>query len=1118
MHLDKLELKGFKSFRDKTVIEFPDNFTAIVGPNGSGKSNLTEAICFVLGKSRGLRANNLQELIFNGGKHEKPAKTAVVSIELSDKETTHRISRMIDVDGRSIYKVDGSRASRQRVVDILGDNEYNIILQDDVTRVIKMQPQERRQIIDELCGIAEYDKKKEKALGELEKVEDRISDTEIVLGEKQGYMLRLKKERDDALAYKDIRDEIRQNEASLLNHDIIRLGKRFSTLDDRIKELENEKKQKSESIEAIRKDIEETRQKLKECNKSIIELEEDSSRARVNELNSEIVRYEERTSSLNGRGESVEARAAELVNKQGELNRELQKRQSKLAEAKKSLEKVEKLIEKRISETGQSEFEEQIDSIKNLVFGRESEIRSLDSLNERVGSELREMKKEKESAASELKAVTEKIGEVSDQLSDSTGTLSKKTEGLETLKHNIKKVDETINQLEEEFRLKQSQHTEKRTDLKVLEESGGGLRVAEKAIMKLKDVIPGIYGPLSQLGRIKSKEHEEALVIASGYRMSYIVVRDVETAKKCIEYLKKKRIGRSTFLPLDKIDVSVSGKVPDKAIGLARDFVQVDKKFDKVLDYVFGDTIIVKNIDSARAIGIGKHRMVTVEGELFEKSGAVSGGFMKKEYLMTFSNLDDLENEVKRLEDEAKSAEEKIKQERLEHESLEDTIGKTAEEISEIRIVCERLRSDLKSLSEKENKLGSDLKMISNGIIKAEKELSENSKRAASFRAEFTSKKTELQSLLEKRRPGRSQVDQLKDEQTQLAVESSRLEEQTNTIKEQAMQLLEEDKSLKNEKSSISRDLDEAKNKLAKLKEEISKLEGEGASIVDRIRTLMNRRNDLDNKITDLGSNIGGIEHEMYGLNDKISSVLVEKTKVETELEVKRQEFKKYEGSAVVDKKVTEIEGSIIKLQKKLDEFGPINMKAIETYDTIVKEFEDIQKRLETLKTERQSIFDFMEGVEKKKHKVFMDTFNTVKESFEKTFRKLSGGEGTLILDNPNNISESGLIISASPGGKKIMSLDAMSGGEKVITTSAFLLALQQYKPAYFYIVDELDAALDKANSMKLGELLRDSEAQFVLVTHNNSMIKYAGSVVGVSMAKGISKIIGVKLEEPHAS
>jgi len=285
-----------------------------------------------------------------------------------------------------------------------------------------------------------------------------------------------------------------------------------------------------------------------------------------------------------------------------------------------------------------------------------------------------------------------------------------------------------------------------------------------------------------------------------------------------------------------------------------------------------------------------------------------------------------------------------------------------------------------------------------------------------------------------------------------------------------------------------------------------------------QIKDLLDERTRVEDEITNRSTGTGEHEAQQMEVAARIQKILVENTKVEAEVEMLQREYKKYEGTPILKKKPTELERGISTLERRLEEFGSINLKAIESYDETKKEYDEITGKLDTLKTERQSIFDFMEQVEQKKHATFMETFEEVKKHFEDIFARLSDGQGTLILDNPRNISESGLLIRASPKAKKIMSLEAMSGGEKVLTTAAFLLALQQYRPSFFYIVDELDAALDRENSIRLAEMLRDGEAQFVMVTHNNTMVKYAGSVIGVSMSEGVSQVVGVKMPDEKAA
>jgi chromosome segregation protein len=264
--------------------------------------------------------------------------------------------------------------------------------------------------------------------------------------------------------------------------------------------------------------------------------------------------------------------------------------------------------------------------------------------------------------------------------------------------------------------------------------------------------------------------------------------------------------------------------------------------------------------------------------------------------------------------------------------------------------------------------------------------------------------------------------------------------------------------------------------------------------------------------MTEAGAARSDSERTLEKINEELNDISVKKAAIDTRLLDLRDQYAPYVAVELLEKGVKELEGRAEEIRQLLTGIGSVNLRSIETFDIVKKEYDETNEKLETLKNERQSIFDFMEKVEQKKRETFSTAFEYVKKNFEHIYKELTNGEGTLILDNPREISASGLIIKASPKGKKMVNIDAMSGGEKALTSSAFLLAIQQYKPSYFYIVDEIDAALDRANSLKLAQILRNSAAQFLLISHNDEVIKNAESVIGVSMSQGISQIVGVKL------
>jgi len=1115
MQLDKIEIKGFKSFKEKTEISFPGKFTTIVGPNGSGKSNITEAVCFVLGRSRGLRAQNLQELIFNGGKNDPPAKKAVVSIRVKEEDgTPHSISRMVDVEGHSMYKIDGKRLTRQHVLDMVGDNEYNIILQDDVTKVIDMKPKERRQVIDELCGIAEYDKKRDKALKELSKVEDRISETHIVLGEKQGYLNKLKRERDDALRYKEVKGELEQNQASILNHDILLYKNRLERYDEQISEAEKEREGVQERINRTSGEIESKRAQLKDINNRIIDLEDGRSKSRYAQLKEEIARKESLIQTLKEKIEEGGSEADSNKKRIEESKVDEGRAESRLKEIEGELKSLESEISDESKKAGDPHLEDKIDDLKESVFKARSQIEGLDDSIQSLSEKKESLVGVRAELEGKLKNASEDLQTAQKTLDESRETFDEKASAKNKLSEELNSIELNLAKIQNELEQTQLKHAKKKTELTTIEESWGGIHGAEKAVMRLKDVISGIHGPLSQLGEVEDQEYETALSIAVGGRMHWIVIDNVEVAAKCIDYLRKKEIGRSTFIPLNRIKANLGKKLPKEAIGFARDYIKCDKKFEPVFEYVLGDTIIVDDINTAQDIGVGEYRMVTLDGSLLELSGALTGGFIKKGVEVGFNNLEDMEADIGRLESEieAKTAERDTLTERKDGVKknlilIEEDVFSLQSKVEEANLVFERnnqitgtLENEIKRVSEETESIEKEVKVRGESKDRISDELEKNSRQLEPLTAE-------------KKKHDTIHLDELKDRRRDLEVEASGLREKLRGLDERCKELSGEIKTYGISEQKWRESIESTNIELDELKSELSVVERESSTLMGEIKSLVNKRSDIEDSIQNRGAQIGELNHDVNTVNERISSVQISRAKVEAELETLDREFAKFEAVELVERKVGEMRGMIERLSKKLEDFGAINMKAIETYDSIKSEYDDIIEKLETLKSERQSIFDFMEEVERKKHDTFMKTFTVVKENFEQIFHKLSDGEGTLILNNPKEISESGLLIKASPGGKKIMSLDAMSGGEKVLTSASFLLAIQQYKPAFFYIVDELDAALDKSNSARLAEMLRESNTQFIMVTHNNAMIQYAETVVGVSMTEGVSRIVGVKLE-----
>ena len=1114
MRLTKLEIKGFKSFRDRTVIEFPFEFTAIVGPNGSGKSNVVDAICFVLGKSRGLRASKLNELIYNGGVSGKPSKYAEICLYLDGTDSKEKkISRVVDEKGGSVYSINDKRTTRLEIIDLVGDNKYNIILQADVTQVIDMTPRERREVIDELCGIAEYDKKKEKALVELEKVESRISDTSIITGEKKGYLIDLEKEKDDAIRYRKVESQLESVNAIILHRKFEDYKNNLNSISGKIEEKKKEEKESVDRSAELKGKVLENQGRSREINKRIHDLEGEKGKG-IFELKTEIAKTNEKLEFLKEKLEITKHEIFTKTDKKVKIQTDLQQTGVEVDKLNKKLSALQEKIGELLKKVDPT-LEAKIDEVKTKMFELQSCVNSNTGGIEKDKKEISEVGNKKESLETQMQDILWDERKIARSVDDLTLAHKNSFDEIDRLKKENLRLIKNSEDLQREVEKLQIEFANKNAEFKATEKEGGGMRGAISAVLNLKDSIDGIHGYAAQLGT-PDKEYEKALEVAGGGRLLNVVVEDDDTASKCIMFLKQRKIGRATFLPLNKIKSNISNDCPPGAIGFARDFIETKAKFKKIYDYIYGNTIIVDDLDAAKSIGIGKFRMVTLDGDLVEASGAMTGGFIKGGEIK-FSSTEALEKDIQAIAKKLQKLDDEREDISSQKRRVENMMEKLEEGTRDGKTEIEKLKLKKESMTEKRNELRMSIEELNKKINEINTGIEGKENEIKNFRRDLKVLEEKLQNLVKKKADSHmDRLEKLRDEKRDLDVEKGKFDEKFQSASVQVRDLENELKTLIEDKTKTEKGITESSESYGVLKKELIAKEKENASVLSEIEKLISDGSKIEGENTEIATEVGSLEAKLRRIENAVSKLETEKAVIETKL----SDIKGTEGielvadEALAAKKLTELEGMVAALQSELTAFGSVNMKAIEKYELLKKEYDDMTGKLEILKDERQSIFDLMEKIEKRKREVFMETYDVVKKNFEEIFAKLSEGTGTLILDNPKDISESGLIIEASPRGKKLLNIDALSGGEKTLTSSAFLLALQQYKPSSFYIVDEIDAALDKENSVKLAKMLSEAAAQFILITHNDNVMKFADAVVGVSMQEGVSQVVGVKLKD----
>ena len=1093
--IKKLEIFGFKSFYNKKQLNFPPGLSIVMGPNGSGKSNLIEAICFVLGKAsrKDLRAEKLGDLVYHGGKKLPPSKFAKVTMILDNsknefksiEESELKISRMVDKEGRSVYRVNGKRQPREYIKSLLhrvniDPDGYNIVLQGEIAKFIDLSPDERRKIIEELSGISIYEEKKHKAILELNKVKKKISDASIILTEKTKYMEQLQKEKDQAEKFKSIKDLLNFKKASKLFAEKTEIESSKKGYQKQLDDKEQEISGIINTQQEIKKAIDKKEKELEELNKKL----EHSGEVEQVELTKEIEAIKNRTNELKLLIESEKKEIKRIDERKSQIETDININKENTQKSKTSISEYNeriKELQKKLDEK-----EEKFIKLSNVDKERANLLAKLNSLDNdtiNIKGQLTELEKkaEEQDYADQLK---EKLGKLQDILSEKLSENSKLAKMSSELKQEREKIFKEIHQIE----------GKKEVLLRLLNKG-------VQSIIAAKDKFPGVHGLVSELGKTNN-EFSLPLKVAAGSRADSIVVDDENVAKDCIHYLRENKLGIATFLPLNKIKSRSSGKNAPEVEGVvdyAINLIDFDPMYKKIFEYVLGDTLIVKNIGSAKKVGIGKNRMVTLEGDLIEQSGAMSGGFRKKKGV-GFDQAP-LDEKLKNLKKKAKTLTAEIDNSEQDYQNSSERCNKLRSEIYTIESQLEKIdKVDLKDIDTIKQRLSEKRKeqeKIKENLEKLPKQV--ETKVLEKLDKDVKDLRENLQELEAKKRG----ID------FELEISGRDLERGNKLLS-----------GLEKEKIGFENKIKENKKELEKITEKLKHAQEEEKKFYGKLREQYNQRNKTTDEIKKLELKKAKLDNEISKLRDHANDYKLKIAELTARIEAKESALKEYEGVEVkeVNEKPEQLEKQINELELQITSFGSVNMRALDVFQEVKKEHDNLKERCDHLENERLEVLKVIDEIELKKRDVFMDAYTHVSKNFSRIFAHLSpGGEAKLILENEDNPFEGGLDIRARPGGKKVASLRAMSGGEKTLTALTFVFAVQEYDPSPFYIMDEVDAALDKENTEKLSILLNQysKRSQFIVISHNDTMISEADNLYGVHMNKlGESQVVNLRLPQ----
>lgn len=1120
--------KGFKSFAKHTEIIFGDNYNSIIGPNGSGKSNICDVMTFVLGKisAKSMRAEKAANLIYNGGKSKQPAKEAVASIifdnskkEFPLTEKTVKITRIVRSKGTSIYKINDKTVTRQQVLDLLSMGKidpdgHNIILQGDIIRFTEMKPESRKEVIEEVSGISIYDDKKLKAMNELDKVEEKLKEADIILTERKSHLRELKNDRDQALKYKELEKKIKDNKATFLHLQIKDKENSRIEVEKKIKEHSGDIDKIQSKIDELKKIINEKKEEIKKINSEIEqrgEKEQLKLHKEVEELKTELLKNTTRIDTCKNEIERNKKRKEQLrLDSAGLLRQvtELKKNLDSLNKNKKDiLDKESKILEdikefkKKHGIKEDDDFEGKIETLSEEVSKLTEEKQNILREHDRLSFQLEEIDKKLNSGEGEkidLTGLRKEFKDITLRLSKSLNSDSAFASKLGNLRANLVHFNEELAKLNVQSASVKARSFDNLATEKIL-----------------KSGITGIHNLVSELGRV-DKKYSLALEIAAGPRLKSIVVQDDAVAAKCIKYLKDNRLGVVTFLPLNKIKgVPISNLINTSGVhGLAINLVKFDSKYKNVFSYVFGNTIVVDNLNTARRIGVGTTRMVTLEGDLVEISGAMVGGFRKsKGIAFKEVNFDDkitkletniagIKSEISNLESQREQNEELITKLREKKANLEGEIIKIEKTHGIFDI--SKLKEDRKDINIKLRDFKSRLNIIAKDLMNKSKELQDFKAKKNKLMGNRT-----LNEFSNKKQESREELIKIESEIKNLNTQLGFIENENTKILSIIKNHDKEIEEFSSEISKLTKDVNE-QNQTLKIKEKKEKL------FYDEFKDLFNKRNKSNEHIQNKETVLIREEERIRGVQDKINNINLVKAKVVAELEALQREFEPFkEGKIRKGINLDEIKFEIQDAEKNLVKMGNVNLRALEIYEELEKDYTKLVDKSDKLRIEKNDVLNLMNEIEGQKNDLFMKTFKVLNDNFKHIFSSLSTkGDAFLELENKDNPLDGGVDIKVRLVGNKFLDIKSLSGGEKTMTALAFIFAIQEFQPANFYLLDEVDAALDKTNSEKLSKLIAQysKNAQYIVISHNDAVIGEANQIYGVSMQDGESKVVSLKI------
>ena len=1137
MYLKRIEMQGFKSFADKTVLEFKPGITTVIGPNGSGKSNISDAIRWVLGEQsmKSLRGAKSEDIIFAGTQARKSLGFAEVSIVIDNNDnklpieySEVTVTRKIYRSGETGYFINKVPCRLKDILELfmdtgIGKDGYSIIGQGKIDEILSNKSEDRRHIFEEAAGIVKYRTRKQESEKKLEQTKLNLLRINDILAEIEANIEPLKLQSDKAKQFLDLREELKSIEVGLFIYNINTYKEKLEQLVKDEDIITSQKEAEDGKMGALQASKEELRQVVDDITAQIENMQNIGfeSSNKIEKINSEIGISNERIQNNSANKQRLEAEILEVKNRIEELKEEQKQKLEKKTNLTSNKEKFEKELAEKEAELAElskklSAKELEIEGKKQIVqdnidkkYELAAEINTQDVNYENLEKRKKQLKNEIDSVISELDSTRYGKNEISKGFYDieskrniAVEKLEKSVQAKEQNMQKLKQYEDEISKLTYTQRMKQARHqflieTEK-------EKEGYNKTVKSLLVACDKDssLNKGIHGVLANLISVE-KEYEIAIEMCLGQALQNVVTSTEQDAKKMIEYLRSNSLGRASFLPI----ASVQGKKLDKltkmdgVIGIASDLVKCKKEYEQIILSLLGRTVVVEDMDTAIALAKKdkySFRIVTLKGDIISSSGSISGGSVQTKTVNILGRsreIEDLEKELKKLE---KQIADKTAEKEEYASSIGDSIEETAKlekELQEIEIVYATEKQKMVAVEENITRLENRLAKLKEEVTQTEKQKEENRLLKEQKEAEIqelTQQIEELNKVIEEfalnNKDNQKYIDDLNFDITNLKISVTSFDESESSIEEMVERISQDiknnEQSIENKNQNILAITEEntkLEQTITEYNAQIEQIKQEVTNSGTKVEELKQERIAKNEKLVNTENEIQSQFSTLESLKEQIIKLDVKKTKLEQDLQqVVESLWNEYEltpNSTEEYQKpnnVATAQKQVNSLRNKIKDLGSINIDSIEEYKKTKERYDFMSEQRLDLENTASKLRKIIGDMTTTMQNQFKEKFELINKNFNEVFIELfNGGKAELILENEENILECGIDIRVQPPGKKLQNMMLLSGGEKAFTAIALLFAILKINPAPFCILDEIEAALDDVNVYRFAEYLK---------------------------------------------